>query len=612
MKSISQRRLLPRNPTNGQIAVWNASTNRWDPADNSGGTAFDPTADQSISGNYNFSKPIQLAQFAGTPDAPTHGHSIYTATSMVESRFFKASGFRHHFDFSALTQSQTILIPDAGGTMVTTSTLGGYLKLGAALDSTLRSVTDYAATVSPLQLSSSQIGMNFSGVAQPIVWKASSTLTDYSGWHDNSGTYRFLTKQGVQMFVNIGYNLTFADGFSAKSYMSSTGSLGLGISSGISSRLQVAGDGINPIVKLQTSAGTATHTFKESTALEFGTQTVYIASTANGTSTSTAGRGLLFVGASGQGIHQFNFVSTNSETSGTVGGINLTGNYSVSSGSALYQPVRIAYTINNTGTTHTGTATGIFLNATETALNGMLHYLMDLQVGGTYKFRVSNIGALSTAHAITMGAGDFTVASGSEVIFLSRSRFDSPTNGNIRLRNNAGTSFGYLQFGGTTNLFASIYGASTELRFKLADGSNNSPVGASMFKAYSNSADQLGLVLDTNRVYGNGIYIGANYTFNWSSANDDMTATLDVGLSRYGAGILQVTDGSSGCGGIRACYMHTSDLTGGGLTTARPFKIGAMADVTVAGLTDLGLDKQIAFQHDGSVVYIPASTTQFT
>lgn len=49
------------------------------------------------------------------------------------------------------------------------------------------------------------------------------------------------------------------------------------------------------------------------------------------------------------------------------------------------------YTINNVGA-QTGTLTGIFLNATETALNGMTHNLIDLQVGGVSKFIVKNSG----------------------------------------------------------------------------------------------------------------------------------------------------------------------------------------------------------------------------
>jgi len=86
--------------------------------------------------------------------------------------------------------------------------------------------------------------------------------------------------------------------------------------------------------------------------------------------------------------------SSYSNTSGTVGGFITTQTFAAGTGSALFRPINIAYTINNSGA-QSGTATGIFLNATETALNGMTHNLMDLQVGGVSKFRVSNTGAVA-------------------------------------------------------------------------------------------------------------------------------------------------------------------------------------------------------------------------
>ena len=52
-----------------------------------------------------------------------------------------------------------------------------------------------------------------------------------------------------------------------------------------------------------------------------------------------------------------------------------------------WSDLQLKYTINNT-LTSTGVATGLLLNATETALNGMTHRLMDLQVGGASRFTV--------------------------------------------------------------------------------------------------------------------------------------------------------------------------------------------------------------------------------
>ena len=75
-------------------------------------------------------------------------------------------------------------------------------------------------------------------------------------------------------------------------------------------------------------------------------------------------------------------------------------------GSGLFRPLSIAYTINNTGA-QTGTATGIFLSATETAMGGMAHNLLDLQVGGISKFRIGATGGITTTAAVSMSTGLF-------------------------------------------------------------------------------------------------------------------------------------------------------------------------------------------------------------
>lgn len=77
-------------------------------------------------------------------------------------------------------------------------------------------------------------------------------------------------------------------------------------------------------------------------------------------------------------------------TTGTVTPLSHTSTFAAAAGSANFRPINIAYTINNSGA-QSGTATGIFLNATETALNSMTHNLIDLQVGGSRKFSVNPI-----------------------------------------------------------------------------------------------------------------------------------------------------------------------------------------------------------------------------
>ena len=117
---------------------------------------------------------------------------------------------------------------------------------------------------------------------------------------------------------------------------------------------------------------------------------------------------------------QVNISASYTNTSTTVGGFASSQTFAAASaGSANFRPFAWSNTINNSGA-QTGTATGIFLNATETSLgSGTLttHNLMDLQVGGVSRFRVASNGApvsitingLNLANTIT--ATDFTSGS---------------------------------------------------------------------------------------------------------------------------------------------------------------------------------------------------------
>lgn len=78
-------------------------------------------------------------------------------------------------------------------------------------------------------------------------------------------------------------------------------------------------------------------------------------------------------------------------TSGVSEMFNSTSTFAAGAGSANFRPLSINYTLNNSGA-QTGTATGIFLNATENNLNGMTHNLMDLQLSGSSLFTVARNG----------------------------------------------------------------------------------------------------------------------------------------------------------------------------------------------------------------------------
>jgi len=297
-----------------------------------------------------------------------------------------------------------------GGGSIATGVL--QLASGAALDTTLRAVTDQAGTLSPLQLSTTQVMVDSGSAATELPFRVSVAANTSSGVYIKNRTsnigLKMMASNGSTAFPYIGsydssavgtYPLTLGVENNTLMAIGAT-NVGIGLSYPFttSARLHVRGDGTNPVARFEGSAGTASHVFKDTTALEFGTQGNYIAATANGSTTSTAGRGLLFSGVSGQSIFQFNFVaSTNGETSGTYGGINLTTAVGVASGTPNFRPLNIAYTINNSGA-NTGTATGIYSRATETALNGMLHNLIDLGTTALGSlFSVTNVGAIKVA-----------------------------------------------------------------------------------------------------------------------------------------------------------------------------------------------------------------------
>ena len=215
---------------------------------------------------------------------------------------------------------------------------------------------------------------------------------------------------------------------------------------------------------------------------------------ANGNS----GKTLLLNGGNGSNLElkasydqngSYNFTSNNytsTSITGYVLGIHGASIAVASVGTGTPRIVGIDYTINNTGA-QTGTATGIFLNATETALNGMVHNLMDLQVGGVSKFRVSNVGGLIiSSSAIFSGA--LEVGLNNIINWSGRTTMASQADGNLLLRNSNFTTFGLLQLGGTTNLFPAIKRNGAGIDFRLADDSAGCNITANNFTSTVNSA----------------------------------------------------------------------------------------------------------------------------
>lgn len=365
----SIRNLLPANANNGQVPIWNATTLRWEAGSNGD---FDPTANYTPTGLWNFT---QMPQVSGVP--------VATIADLIAGLDTKAP-------------------------------IASYLKLGAPLDATLRSVLDYANLTSRLQLSTTQVGIvanngfsqkwyNSAGTANArsvFVYQVGNSWSLFSRNDANDGGEEFLN------MTSSGPNVTSLSlGKSASPLILSTQLATLASSNLVigattsAERLKVRGDGTNAIARFEIIAGLSGLVINGiNGALQLGSSIQNIISSHDGSSTSISGFGLFFgTAATNQNLYDFLFSNAGrTNTTGISGGISILSPFGAAAGSANHRPLNIAYTINNSGV-QTGTATGINLDATETNLNGMLHDLMNLKVGGVSRFRVDRFGSLTSS-----------------------------------------------------------------------------------------------------------------------------------------------------------------------------------------------------------------------
>jgi len=358
----------------------------------------------------------------------------------------------------------------------------GILNLGSTintpLDTTLRNVTDGLGNNSPLQLSTTQVT-----ITSTFSTTAVSSLSN-----------------GV-LYVN------------TSNWANIQGRLGIGFFGDSSARLHVRGDGTNPIVRFENSSGSNAW-----------------AITSGGTALTCEGQariqGPAIANDSSVVLGSYNNLTTTSLTQ-TI--LNIQGNIVCAAGSGNKRISSIEYGINNSGA-QTGTATGIFLNATETALNGMTHNLMDLQVGGVSRFKFTTntsstqpilqvidssgalisgftrFGGVAVSNAIifgTAGSGTFT---------SNGSRIYSTSDGILRFLNNSENGFTMLQFGGTSNAFPAIKRSGTTLLARYADDSGYAYFESNAINITHNEGDaalrfiksgsnQFSIEHDTARIY---------------------------------------------------------------------------------------------------------------
>jgi hypothetical protein len=125
------------------------------------------------------------------------------------------------------------------------------------------------------------------------------------------------------------------------------------------------------------------------------------------------------------------------------------------------------YTVNNTGGTNT--VRGIFLNATETAIVGTTHNLLDLQVGGVSQFKVGRDGRITTSNSY------ITFNNNTNVLFgVDAGGFLYYQGGNRFLVSTTGLIYGYNDLRNTGNIVAGGISITPLARLHVrGDGTNS-------------------------------------------------------------------------------------------------------------------------------------------
>jgi hypothetical protein len=189
----------------------------------------------------------------------------------------------------------------------------------------------------------------------------------------------------------------------------STGNIGINTITG-TAKLQVVGSGTTSATTsllVQNSAGTESFKVLDDGAVSIRTSLQLASGITFSTNTNTLAIGTTLGNVTGNvgTLPVYTFaMGSDTSTSSTSNYFSVKKTISPSAGSANFRNLIIDYTINTSGA-QTGTATGIFLNATETALNGMGHNLLDLQVGNVSQFKVNNVGAVSIGNTVAVAVG---------------------------------------------------------------------------------------------------------------------------------------------------------------------------------------------------------------
>jgi hypothetical protein len=341
----------------------------------------------------------------------------------------------------------------------------GFLQIqgGVPLDSTLRTITDGLGTASPLNLSTTQVAIKAPSfdLGMLDIYESQSITTEYSGVRmrraDGVIRWQLISDNSGDFSIYSGANKSF----SIPAAMQNVYAIGLNQPLDATLRAFTTGAATSP--------------------LQLSTRKVAVS------------------------MPNFN------ETTGTFTGFDVIRNVQNAAGNSNYRHVNINYVINNSGA-QTGSATGIFINATETNLNGIIHNLMVFQAGGIERLSVSNTGWARLGSFLSISAQNVT--------------FASYASGQLTLFDNAFSGFGRINFGGTTNAFPAIKRNGVNLEARLADDTNFTGFTADIIttsgpNAFIVTATIFSGGIGTTR-FGNAI--GAGFT----AGGNDASAIVDI------------------------------------------------------------------------------------
>ena len=143
----------------------------------------------------------------------------------------------------------------------------------------------------------------------------------------------------------------------------------------------------------------------------------------------------------------------------------------------------------------------------------------------------------------SLGWKDLNLSAGGALKYSGRSQVTSPADGDLLLRDAAGTSFGLLQFGGTTSSFPALARDVAGLSARLADNSGMADVRARAINLRSDVSGANGLVMDGGASVA-GVRMRDILALQWTGSNNGGGAP-DTSIRRGGAGIVRFSDGGS-------------------------------------------------------------------